>query len=72
MPGSNLNVYPLHIPFIFWADAVVIDNPNFPRAISEEQWEDWAMCVREIDGNAPDPRSFADWRKWAQSWMGCS
>lgn len=70
MSTARVTVSPLRLPFTAWADAVIIERPGLPQAVSEGQWKDWAAEVARTDGTAPDPYSFGDWRSWALAWVG--
>lgn len=40
-----------------------------PRVLKEDDWTEWALSVIQFPKiaavQAPDPRSFTDWKEWA-------
>lgn len=63
-------VDPRFLPFIAWADAVVLESSSIlPQAGSEDSWKAWATQVAGVDTTVPDPIPFADWRSWALAWI---
>ena len=73
MATNNVTVDPRNLPFILWADSVKIElGGSIPNAVDEAHWKSWAVQVCAVDGNAPNPNHFTDWREWAKVWIGAS
>lgn len=60
---------PSYLTFTHWAEAMRLQNQNFPRPGGEPTWKDWARQVAEFDVDAPNPATFATWQSWALAWL---
>ena len=49
-------------------------SANQLGTVPEEKWRDWAAGMNGIgyfvESGIPDPRSYTDWRIWAQNLVG--
>jgi hypothetical protein len=49
-------------------------SANQLGTVPEERWKDWAAGLNGIgyfaQNDIPDPRSYTDWRIWAQNLVG--
>lgn len=60
-----------------WADSIILDLSTYGALIrldDEDKWQEWALQFCVISGlsqkNVPYPYDFADWRSWAQRFVG--
>lgn len=66
----SVTVNPLHLSFPTWTNGVILEAGTLlPRAGDEQDWKAWAVQVALVDGTAPDPTLFDDWRTWGIAWV---
>lgn len=63
--------FPMNLPLLRWADAVVNDLEEFGafgRLDAPDDWQQWGVqfcTAASIDKNLPNPYQFHNWRSWA-------
>lgn len=68
--------HPINMQLTDWADCIAFDLDYYgpiARILNEADWKEWASQFSNlstlISNNFPVPRSFDNWRDWAEAFV---